>query len=337
MHFGQSILSAFFGGMLFMAISGGAQATNAGETRSTEAENLLSETGPTFVVPAKKLPKQWSVVAYGDTRFTDPSNTKVTNPRVRRWLVERIASEHPDAVLISGDLPYDGSVEDDYKVFREETESWRKAKLRVYPALGNHELAHNPAKGISNWWAAFPELARRRWYSVEFGSAYFVALDSNLPLIAGSEQQRWLRDQLSHLPKGTQFVMLELHHPPVADMTPPQTHMVGPNERALAEFLEEQAPKMRAKIVVIAGHTHNYERFEEGKVTYLVSGGGGAKPYVVPRDANDLYKNAPEVNYHYIKFVFDGKMLNATMYRVDGDATEPVFEAKDKFNVTAAP
>ena len=311
-----------------------AQAITGGGSIRIDGEELLSGSGPTFVVPAKEIPEHWSVIAYGDTRFTDPANTKVTNPKVRRWLVEKIASEHPDALLISGDLPYDGTVDGDYEVFRKETTPWRAEQLRVYPAVGNHEVAHDAAKGIRNWWKAFPELAGRRWYSVEFGNAYFVMLDSDLPLTEGSDQQRWLAEQLAHLPRQTRFVMVTLHHPPVADMTPPQTHTVGPNERALADFLEARAGKLKAKIVVIAGHTHNYERFDEGGIAYLVSGGGGARPYVVTRDANDLYKNPAVVNYHYVKFVFDGKKLDATMYRVDGDAAAPVFEAKDWFSVS---
>ena len=42
------------------------------------------------------------LVAYGDTRFTDPSVTSGTNPHVRRWLVERIAVEHPAVLLMTG-------------------------------------------------------------------------------------------------------------------------------------------------------------------------------------------------------------------------------------------
>jgi 3',5'-cyclic AMP phosphodiesterase CpdA len=312
-----------------------AQVGIADRAPAVSEDSLLSGPGPTFVVPAGKIPEHWNVIAYGDTRFTDPANITSTNPKVRRWLVDRIASEHPDALLISGDLPLKGSVSADYDVFKHETEPWRTAKLRVYPTLGNHELSGDKVVGLKNWWATFPELAGRRWYSVQFGNAYFIALDSDMDLIAGSQQRAWLTDQLAHLPKETQFVMLELHHPPVADMTAPQTHEVRPNEAALATFLEAQAAKLKAKIVVIGGHTHNYERFEEGEVVYLVSGGGGAAPYIVPRDAKDLYKNAPAVNYHYIKFEFDGKSLNATMYRVDGDADAPVWDAKDRFSVKA--
>jgi acid phosphatase type 7 len=312
-----------------------AQVGIAGGAPAVSEDSLLSGPGPTFVVPSGEIPEHWNVIAYGDTRFTDPANIKATNPKVRRWLVNRIAEEHPDALLISGDLPLKGSVSDDYTVFKQETEPWRKANLRVYPALGNHELSGDKVVGLKNWWTTFPELAERRWYSVEFRNAYFIALDSDIELTAGSPQRLWVEDQLAHLPKQTKFVLIEMHHPPVGDSTPPQTHQVRPNEAELAAFLETRAPKMKAKIVVVGGHTHNYERFEEGGIVYLVSGGGGAAPYLVPRDERDLYKNAPAVNYHYIKFEFDGKALNATMYRVDGDVNAPAWEAKDRFSVKA--
>jgi 3',5'-cyclic AMP phosphodiesterase CpdA len=294
---------------------------------------LLSAPGPTFTVPAADIPKQWTVIGYGDTRFTNPANVTVTNPTVRRWIVNQIATEHPDALLVSGDLPYDGAVMGDYDVFRAETKPWRDAHLRVYPALGNHEVQKNPSLGMKNWWAAFPELNRRRWYSVSFGNAYFIALDSDLPLSLQSIQQSWLADQLDHLPRNVHFVFLTLHHPPVAEEVPGQTHYSRPNERELATFLNARAPKLRAKLIVIAGHIHNYERFSQSGVTYLVSGGGAAKPYPVPRSNDDLFPGKDPINYHFISFHFDGHQLNATMHRVDQDSRTPQWSVKDSFTI----
>jgi len=102
-------------------------------TEDVAITSLLSAPGPTFTVPAALLPKHWSIIAYGDTRFTDPANETVSNPFARRALVARIAKLHPDAVIVSGDLPYDGSNPDDYAVFHRETEAWRHHHLRVYP------------------------------------------------------------------------------------------------------------------------------------------------------------------------------------------------------------
>jgi hypothetical protein len=45
--------------------------------------SLISKPGPSFVVSQTEIQKQTKVIIYGDRRFTDPSNTKVTNPKVR--------------------------------------------------------------------------------------------------------------------------------------------------------------------------------------------------------------------------------------------------------------
>src|SRR5262245_46516822 len=82
-----------------------------------------------------------TVIAYGDTRFTEPSNVTATSPRARGALIARIVQERPDAVLISGDVPWHGGVTNDYAQFRIETAPWRAAGIRVLPALGNHEFA----------------------------------------------------------------------------------------------------------------------------------------------------------------------------------------------------
>src|SRR5215469_4609515 len=140
--------------------------------------------GPDFVVENGELGRPLRLIAYGDMRFTDPKETSATNPKVRRWLVEKIAEEKPDAVLLSGDVPWHGGDASDYEVYREETEPWRRAHLRIYPALGNHEFAGGERNCLENWWNAFPELRGRRWYSVELGDfVYILSLDSNSSLL----------------------------------------------------------------------------------------------------------------------------------------------------------
>lgn len=290
---------------------------------------LLSQPGATFTVapPAHN----WTLIAYGDMRFTDPSNTKDTNPTARRALVAKIAEEKPDVLLLSGDVPLKGGVANDYTVFREETAAWRKEGLKVFPAMGNHELYGSG--GVENWWKAFPELRGRRWYSVHFGEAYIITVDSNLDLKPDSVQSEWVAKQLGGLPKGTKYVFVSLHRPPMADpILGDPSHDVRPNEAALAQQLEAAAKRMTAKIIVIAGHIHNYERFERNGVVYLVSGGGGAKPYRIARTPRDLYQANSFPNYHYIKFVREAGGLRATMYRWNERGG---FEARDTFVVSA--
>jgi acid phosphatase type 7 len=298
--------------------------------------SLINAPGPTFRLSNKELPKHSTLIAYGDQRFTDPANSEVTNPKVRRLLVEQVAKEHPDVLLLSGDVPYNGAVRNDYDVYRSETATWREQKLRVFPAMGNHELHGAEVREPTNWWNAFPELKNRRWYSVEFANAYIITLDSNLSLDESTKQRKWLDDQLDHLPKSTGFVFVSLHHPPVADpIKDNPSHNVRPNERQLAVLLEKRSANANVMFIVIAGHIHNYQRFFENGVVYLVSGGGGAKPYPIARTAADLFQDAAFPNYHYVEFRYDGKDLQGSMYRLhDPESAAPEWEVKDTFVVS---
>jgi hypothetical protein len=298
------------------------------------------DASPTFTVPASALSAHPTVIAYGDQRFHDPNdprNPLIADPRMRLALVNRIAEEHPDAVQMSGDVPYKGTDANDYAVYRTETAPWRAAHLRVYPALGNHEFSGGVEQGLKNWWAAFPELAGRRYYSVLLGDRLsLIQLDSLSDLTPNSPQLNWLRQQLAALPPTVDFVLISLHHPPVADI---QTHLEvdhnpRPNEIALRDFLSGMAPSFHAAIVVTAGHIHNYERSVVDGVTYLVSGGGGAHPYYVERTKEDLYTDPNFPVFHYIRFELGEKELRATMFKVE-DPTAPVlvWQEKDFFTV----
>src|SRR5271154_6910451 len=124
----------------------------------------------TFKVPQSDLSEPLVLIAYGDMRFTQSSETGASSPTARQALVARIARENPAAIFINGDLPWHG-IDAYYAVYRDETRAWRDRRLRVYPALGNHELSGClPAMCLQRWWNAFSELRGRRWYSVAIGA-----------------------------------------------------------------------------------------------------------------------------------------------------------------------
>ncbi len=304
---------------------------------SLPTDKLLSEQGPTFRIADSALPSPLTLIAYGDQRFTDGTNEKATNPRVRRWLVKRIAEDRPGAIVLNGDVPLAGDVKNDYAVYAQETESWRSAKLPVFPALGNHEFHGDPYQGLENWWSAFPQLRNRRWYSAQLGlRVYVVALDSDAPLLPGTDQARWLDQQIKGMPGSIDILLITMHHPPVADV---QTHIEvdhnpRPNEIALRDYLSEASKTSHARIIVSAGHIHNYERHEYEGVVYIVSGGGGARPYFVERTPDDLYQSSLFPNFHFVKFTLEKEKVHAVMYRVtDPEAESLAVEAKDTFDI----
>jgi hypothetical protein len=277
------------------------------------------------------------VIAYGDMRFTDPKNTTDSNPKVRRWLVDKIGNEKPTAIVISGDIPFVGANVADYEEFHAASAAWRTANIPLFPALGNHELRGALKTCLENWWTEFPQLRGKRWYTSEIGAKIVVlTLDSSSPLTLGSDQIKWVEQQLVDLRKPVRFVMFNLHHPPVADIETgaEASHNPRPNEIAFADYLKTAPQSKRVRFIVNAGHIHNYERFFRDGTVYLVSGGGGAAPVPVTRDANDLYTGTEYPNYHYVKFVLRGKHLNAEMIRVvDPAADKPKWEVKDRFQI----
>jgi acid phosphatase type 7 len=315
----------------------------AGPTRLREPPVRALTEPPLVTLTDAALPTPLTFVAYGDTRFTSPAETTASSPLVRQALVARIAAERLAALLLSGDLVWHGGTADDYRVFGDETAAWRAAGIRVLPSTGNHEFSQcEESQCIENWWGAFPELHGHRWYAAALGSRVLgIALDTQSSLLAGSPQRAWLEQQLAALPPTVRFVLITLHHPPVDD---PQTgieasHNVRPNEQALAEYLKAVAPSAHARFIVNAGHVHNYERFEQDGVTYLVAGGGGAHPVEVVRAANDLYRQALFPNFHYLRFTLAGERLSAEMVRLeDYDSARPArFEVRDRFELSAKP
>jgi len=306
----------------------------------TLAGAQTQEPGPTFTVKDEQIRAPLSFIVYGDQRFTDPQNGQ-SIPAMRQLLVKQIAKENPAAVILNGDVPNNGMLKDDYVVYENETLAWREAGLLVIAALGNHEMHGDEKQCLENWWSAFPNLRNRRWYSTQLGArVYVISLDSTSSLLAGSEQAKWLAQQIDGIGKSVDFVVITLHHPPVADV---QTHILvdhnpRPNEFALRDYLVERAKTTHARFLVSAGHIHNYERHEQAGVMYLVSGGGGALPYHVERTPDDLYQGTEFPNYHYVKFVLDARSLKGVMYRVaDPDNPNSTFEVKDSFEIMAKP
>jgi len=291
---------------------------------------------PRFEVPAGARGAPLTFVIYGDTRFT--KRDEVANAVARRALVAKIASEHPAAILIGGDLVFTGTNADDYATYQAETQVWSDAHIPVFPTLGNHEFRGCPEevdRCLDNWWqgAAPPGLRPFRWYSVSLGpSILALMLDSDSPLRRGSDQRAWFERQIQGAGPQVEFILVVLHYPPVRDLFYPSVR----DEREVARYLAKNAALLRPKFVVIGSHVHNYERYHRNGVVYVVSGGGGAKPVPAIRWFGELSKLRTGVNFHYLRFVLQHDTLSATMVRFDAeDDRASAWTQPDQFEVRA--
>jgi Icc-related predicted phosphoesterase len=296
--------------------------------------SVLAQSQPLELKTQVSVPFRF--VAYGDTRFTDPKNTDASNPSVRQTLVQAIAEAHPAFISIGGDIAYRGDNVNDWKVWDAETAVWREDKIPVYPALGNHDLYGDQKIALANYFQRFPDLRSNRYYSVLAANTLLLMLDSSLDEISG-EQGRWLAHELDNVPADVDFVCLVLHHPPYTDSSDQLFgggHSARPAEQALARMLQDRQAHTRARFVVIAGHVHNYERYEHGGVTYFVSGGGAAHPYMVPRKSGDpLFGKA--VNYHYLLVEVDRGKMKITMHRLEMADGKADWTTPDSVEITA--
>jgi Icc-related predicted phosphoesterase len=276
-------------------------------------------------------------VAYGDTRFTDPRDTEASNPEVRRALVQAIAETRPAFISIGGDISYNGNDPKDWKIWDSETAVWRDEKIPVYPALGNHDLHGNQQTALTNYFARFPELNNSRYYSVRAANTLMLVLDSSMDELSGA-QGEWLRQQLDGLAADVDFVFLVLHHPPYTSSSDDKKYGGGHSarhpEQMLAATLESRQQQMHARIVVFAGHVHNYERHEHGGIMYFVSGGGGAHAYPIERAADDLFRDK-NINYHYLLVEVSANRLNISMNRLELVNGKATWSRLDQVNIAA--
>jgi Icc-related predicted phosphoesterase len=152
---------------------------------------------------------------------------------------------------------------------------------------------------------------------------------------AAGPQGEWLNLKLDHIPGDVDFVFLMFHHPPYSSSGTNLInggHAARPSEQALAKMLEARQAHAGYRIIVFSGHVHNYERHEHHGVTYFVSGGGGAHPYLIERAPNDPFQSK-EVNYHYLTVEVDGKQVTVTMNRLDLAAGKAVWTQPDTVKI----
>lgn len=293
----------------------------------------FAQNQPVALNAGVKVP--FSFDAYGDIRFMNPADHKDSDPVRRKLIVDKIAQDKPSFLLISGDLVANGGNPDQWKVFDQETAPIRNAGIKIYPALGNHDLRGDLPLALQNYFQRFPYLQNSRYYSVRAANVLILTLDSSLDQPGGEEMQ-WFDKQLTSIPPDVNFVIVQLHHPPItrsSSKMPGGGHSPRTREQDMAGFIEARQAKSRARFIVVAGHVHNYERYEHGGVMYITTGGGGATPYMIPRQQNDFYKDEGPT-YHFCHFDVGRNTLSMRMMKLELQGDKAQWQQRDSFQIT---
>jgi 3',5'-cyclic AMP phosphodiesterase CpdA len=213
------------------------------------------------------------LVGAGDIARCDLNGDELT-----ALLLDDIVRERPDAIIFTaGDNVYNRGTLGEFANCYDPT--WGRHKARTRPSPGNHDFATRRAAPYYAYFGANAGPAGRGYYSYDLGTWHIISLNSNIPVGAGSLQEKWLREDLTA--NKARCTLAYWHHPLFSSGPHGNDERMRDLWRALYDFGAD---------MVIGGHDHDYERFApqspDGKaepkrgIREFVVGTGGAQPYI---------------------------------------------------------
>ena len=204
------------------------------------------------------------------------------------------------AILTTGDDLYTSNVD---KAWTTPFGWVAEAGIPVWATWGNHD--NQRPKAVN---AAFGDPPR--WSQHQWGNVDVVSIDSTD--VGSTEQAQWLQSTLS---TATSPVIVAEHYPAYSCSYHGDSTAVRNN---WAPLFEQAGVEM-----VLAGHEHNYQRFEVGGVEYVVSGGGGAGLYAL----KDCAKSHParvagDSIHHFLAIDQDPTGLHVQVVASDGSIVD---------------
>lgn len=224
--------------------------------------------------PSQPIPKG-RLYAY-DQRFAavgdfgrDDSNEADVAAMIDRW--------SPRVVVSVGDDTYNDNLHQDVGAYYGRYVS----SNRFFSVMGNHDWDN----GVDRYTSYFDFPGNERYYDFTLGRIHFFMIDSDPRepdgIDAGSAQAQWLKAKLQA--STSTFNVVMMHHPPYA------SGEEGPEPAMRWPFKQWGAD------VVIAGHTHNYERLNIGAMTYLIDGAGAATDPIGPAVPGSVVRDNSDV------------------------------------------
>lgn len=189
---------------------------------------------------------------------------------------------HPAFVLMTGDIVYPAGANEDYDAKFFAPYSRTLPSVPFFPSLGNHDYGTQSGQPyLDNFFLPSNNpLDTERYYSFDYGSAHFVALDSNLSGSAFDDMLTWLHADLTA--SSMTWKVVYFHHAIYSSGPHGLDSYVMPLRDRLGSIFEQDGVDL-----VFNGHDHDYERtlpmhdYQPGGrgVVYIVTGGGGAPLY----------------------------------------------------------
>jgi hypothetical protein len=244
-----------------------------------------------------------------------------TNPSVgdTSGVLEHSLAEPVDFTIHLGDIQYYASVFESWHTWFPAMAPMLRAGA-FQPSVGNHEYEIDFE--FQDYYArlfggAGYDSPAVEYYRFQSGGVWFFSLSTEEDLDVGSPQALWLENQIidAAAKPGYRFGVVYFHKPMITLSEYSQD--VGAREHFKPIF-EQYGVKL-----VMQGHVHGYERFVDGAITYVVSGGGGAALHdlfasVADRPAEAAMRQAVAETYHGTLIEVDDSEIRGRAVGADG-------------------
>lgn len=187
----------------------------------------------------------------------------------------------PAAILTTGDNAYPDGKIGEFTAYYDPT--WGRHKSITRPTPGNHEYHDPNAAGYFQYFGGAAGDPGRGYYSFDLGSWHLIALNSEVAHDAGSEQVSWLRADLAATTKPC--ILAYWHKPRFTAGRYSDFTSYTPFWQALYDARAD---------VVLAGHDHNYQRYDRLDPSGQADAARGLRQFVVGTGGRSHYTLAPD-------------------------------------------
>lgn len=280
---------------------------------SVEVTGLTPRTNYRYHVECAPVSSPWYMVTTPleerqAFRFAVYGNSR-SQPGIHAAVAESIAARSPNFVVNVGGAVSNGS---SYDEWRRDYFDPADSLVHTTPAY----LCRGEGETNNPWLGRFTALPGNGcYYSFREASGFFVILDSNKPMTPGSEQLRWLEQEVkSDAAQNARWRFCFFHHPAYTER--------GGNYDGTKEIRKFVMPLLeRAGFqIVFSGKVAAYERGELNNLVHVLTGGGGAPLDLAarPRPARWPHIEICRAVHHACLVEVDGDQLRFSAFTPTG-------------------
>ncbi len=271
--------------------------------------------------------KPQTIAIVGDVQRTGMAEqvilSRPQNDEERETILDAIAADRPDMVLMLGDQVFAGGDDEDWGYFDRIMGKINSQQIPVRALLGNHDLmsmadevrvsrpifgasvnGRTRARCIGNFCDRFPHQKDEMHGLTRLGSLALLTLDSNFDQLSNADIRRQAdayEEKLKELDRdpSVKGVLVASHHPPYSNSD-------LPSNPDIVDLFARPFLASRKTRLYLSGHVHSYERFAAGDKMFVVSGGGGGPRRLIDTSTdrpyhNDAYRVGTLRPFHYLR------------------------------------